>query len=70
MEVSLDLKDPLTEMGLGSVFEEGGADFSGISEKHGMHVSKMLQKVVLEVRDIITQPCNFAQRYTCIKTGY
>ena len=49
MEMSIDLKDPLSDMGLGSIFKEGAADFGGISEKKDMHVSKMLQKVVLEV---------------------
>ena len=59
LEVSLDLKDPLTEMGLGSIFKEGPADFGGISEKKDMHVSKMLQKAVLEVRRMRNQYMEF-----------
>ncbi|GIY05735.1 serpin B4 [Caerostris extrusa] len=50
MESTVDLKQPLTSMGLGGVFLDN-ADFSGMVQRGGVRVSKMVQKTVVEVTE-------------------
>ncbi|NP_001088508.1 serpin peptidase inhibitor, clade A (alpha-1 antiproteinase, antitrypsin), member 3 L homeolog [Xenopus laevis] len=45
---SLKLKDILTDMGMGIIFTDS-ADFSGISEKSRLKISKVVHKAVLDV---------------------
>lgn len=45
----IDLKKPLTSMGLQGVFEEGRADFSGITNKENLFISEIFHQAVIEV---------------------
>ena len=48
MAVSLNLNEPLTKMGVSSMFGDS-ADFSGISKAKGLKVSQVVQKCVIRV---------------------
>ncbi len=52
-DYALDLKGPLTKLGLGSIFgnAKDTPDFSGISEKEKLFVSEMLHKSLLVVNE-------------------
>ncbi len=45
----VDLKAMLTAMGLGSIFQKGAADFSGITGDKRLYVSKVLHKARIDV---------------------
>ncbi|GFT72137.1 serpin B4, partial [Nephila pilipes] len=49
METSIDLKPHLVSMGLQNLFKE--ADFSGMVEKSGVHISKVEHKAVVEITE-------------------
>ncbi|VDM36826.1 unnamed protein product [Hydatigera taeniaeformis] len=48
---SLDMEKPLSAMGLESVFDPRGADFSRITEKERLHISRILHQAVIEVNE-------------------
>ncbi|XP_021071593.1 serpin B6-like [Mus pahari] len=51
LEETCDLNDVLYKMGMTDVFEEGRADFSGISSKQGLFLSKVIHKAFMEVNE-------------------
>ena len=53
-DTSFALKDALTAAGLGDVFDEGKADFSGISDMP-LFVSEILQKTRIELDEYGTK---------------
>ncbi|RXN21590.1 plasminogen activator inhibitor 1 [Labeo rohita] len=51
MDTETDLKSTLSKMGLGDLFSQNKADFSRITTEEPLCVSKVLQKVKLEVNE-------------------
>ncbi|XP_067307525.1 plasminogen activator inhibitor 1 [Pseudorasbora parva] len=51
MDAEIDLKSTLTKMGLGDLFSQSKADFSRITTEEPLCISKVLQKVKLEVNE-------------------
>ncbi|XP_030635373.1 plasminogen activator inhibitor 1 [Chanos chanos] len=51
MDTELDLKSTLTKMGLGEIFSQRKADFSRITTEEPLCVSKVLQRVKIEVNE-------------------
>ncbi|KAJ8282009.1 hypothetical protein COCON_G00045280 [Conger conger] len=49
IDTQLDLKSALTQMGLGNLFSQKNADFSRITTEEQLCVSKVLQRVKIEV---------------------
>ena len=49
LEETYDMNDVLCKMGMTDAFEEGRADFSGISSKQGLFLSKVIYKAFIEV---------------------
>ena len=49
LEENYDMKDVLCKLGMTDAFEEGRADFSGISSKQGLFLSKVIYKAFIEV---------------------
>lgn len=45
---SLDMKEPLSAMGVESVFSRNHADFSRITEKERLHISTVVHQAVIE----------------------
>lgn len=50
VESTLDLKEPLTKIGMADMFGRGTADFSGITDGR-LHISKAVQKAFVEVNE-------------------
>jgi serpin B len=48
-EQSFELSKVLTDMGMGSAFNEGEADFSGINGKKNLYIGAVIHKTFLEV---------------------
>ena len=48
---SLPLSESLQEMGMGDMFSDATADFSGINGDRSLYVSKVMQKVFVEVNE-------------------
>ncbi|KAM7534353.1 hypothetical protein Aperf_G00000107496 [Anoplocephala perfoliata] len=48
---TIDLKKPLSEMGLESVFTRGRADFSRITKKESLFISNIFHQAVIEVNE-------------------
>ncbi|XP_032740128.1 serpin B6-like [Rattus rattus] len=55
LEESYDMKDVLCKLGMTDAFEDGRADFSGISSKPGLFLSKVVHKSVVEVNEEDTE---------------
>lgn len=51
LEENYDMKDVLCELGMTDAFEDGRADFSGISSKQGVALSKVVHKSFVEVNE-------------------
>lgn len=51
MDTEIDLKSTLSRMGLGDIFSQSRADFSRITTEEPLCVSKVLQRVKLEVNE-------------------
>jgi len=54
LESSIDLTEPLAKLGMGSMFDQTTADFSGIPQqplKNNLYVSKAIQKAFIEVNE-------------------
>lgn len=51
MDTEIDLKSTLSKMGLGDIFSQSKADFSRITTEETLCVSKVLQRVKLEVNE-------------------
>ncbi|XP_036014126.1 serine proteinase inhibitor member 6C isoform X1 [Mus musculus] len=51
LEENYDMKDVLCKLGMTDAFEEGRADFSGISSKQGLFLSNVIHKSVVEVNE-------------------
>ncbi|XP_056604433.1 plasminogen activator inhibitor 1 [Triplophysa dalaica] len=51
MDTEMDLKSTLIKMGLGDIFSQSKADFSRITTEEPLCVSKVLQRVKLEVNE-------------------
>jgi len=52
LESTIDLKGPLTELGMGSMFDSNQADFSGMPKtKEQLYISKAVQKAFIEVNE-------------------
>ncbi|TRY58264.1 hypothetical protein DNTS_031033, partial [Danionella cerebrum] len=51
MDTEIDLKSTLSKMGLGDIFSQSKADFSRITSEEPLCVSKVLQRVKLEVNE-------------------
>ncbi|XP_042536251.1 serpin B6 isoform X2 [Dipodomys spectabilis] len=51
LEENYDMKDVLSSMGMADAFEEGKADFSGISSKRDLYLSKVVHKSFVEVNE-------------------
>ena len=51
IESSLDLKPPLTQLGMGIIFGAGLANFTGIHSSGKLYVSKASQKTFMEVNE-------------------
>jgi len=48
-EQSFELSSALTDMGMGSAFNAGGADFSGMNGKKNLYIGAVIHKTFLEV---------------------
>lgn len=46
---SIDLKEPLSQMGLNEVFNPSCANFSRITDKENLYISKIVHQAVIEV---------------------
>ena len=51
IESTHDLEDPLKKIGLEEMFDANKADFSGITGKKDLYVSKVIQKAFIEVNE-------------------
>lgn len=51
IESTHELNDPLKNLGLTDMFDESAADFSGMSDKEELYVSKVVQKAFIEVNE-------------------
>lgn len=51
LEENYDMKDVLGKLGMTDAFVEGRADFSGISSKQGLFLSKVIHKTFVEVNE-------------------
>lgn len=51
VEVNIKLKEILVSMGMADLFDEGLADFSGISEKDGLHISDIFHTSLIDVNE-------------------
>ncbi|GAB1298065.1 Serine (or cysteine) peptidase inhibitor, clade B, member 6e [Apodemus speciosus] len=51
MEENYDMKDVLCKLGMTDAFEEGRADFSGISSKQDLFLSKVVHECFVEVNE-------------------
>lgn len=51
LEEDYDMEDVLRRLGMTDAFEEGSADFSGMSSKGSLHLSKVLHKSFVEVNE-------------------
>ena len=51
IESTHDLKDPLKKIGLEHMFDANKADFSGITGKKDLYVSKVIQKAFIEINE-------------------
>lgn len=51
LEENYDMKDVLCKLGMVDAFEQDRADFSGISSKKGMSLSKVVHKAFVEVNE-------------------
>ncbi|XP_028619094.1 serpin B6-like isoform X2 [Grammomys surdaster] len=51
LEENYDMKDVLCKLGMTDAFEEGRADFSGISSKQGLFLSNVVHKCFVEVSE-------------------
>ncbi|PSN45787.1 hypothetical protein C0J52_10761 [Blattella germanica] len=51
LEEKTDFNEILKELGMVTMFNQGQADFSGISGKNELYVSKVLQKAFIEVNE-------------------
>jgi len=52
LESTIDLKEPLTQLGMGSMFDSNAADFSGMPQtKEPLYISKAVQKAFIEVNE-------------------
>lgn len=51
MDTEIDLKSTLTKMGLGDLFSQSKADFSRITTEEPLCISKVLQRVKIEVNE-------------------
>ena len=51
LEEIYDMNNVLYKMGMTDAFEEGRADFSGISSKQGLFLSNVIHKSVVEVNE-------------------
>ncbi|KAJ3654865.1 hypothetical protein Zmor_014021 [Zophobas morio] len=52
IEQTIDLEDSLTKLGLGEIFDQSAANFTGmITSKEPLHVSKVIQKAFIEVNE-------------------
>lgn len=48
---SFELSSTLSSMGMPLAFTEGGADFTGITKKGGLHISKVIHKAFVDVNE-------------------
>ena len=70
---SLPLSESLQEMGMGDMFSEATADFSGITRDRTLFVSKGIQKVFVEVHEegskapaataVVTTSCSLPMQF-------
>jgi serpin B len=51
LEWGKKLNDPLTSLGMGVAFQDGAADFSGISKSGGLFISEVIQKSFVDVNE-------------------
>ncbi|XP_053485036.1 plasminogen activator inhibitor 1 [Ictalurus furcatus] len=51
LETEVDLKSALSKLGLGDIFSQTNADFSRITTEEPLYVSKILQRVKVEVNE-------------------
>ncbi|XP_048204479.1 serpin B6 isoform X2 [Perognathus longimembris pacificus] len=51
LEENYDMKDVLSSMGMADAFEQGKADFSGMSSKRDLYLSKVVHKSFVEVNE-------------------
>ncbi|XP_028618997.1 serpin B6 isoform X4 [Grammomys surdaster] len=51
LEENYDMKDVLSKLGMTDAFDGGRADFSGISSKQGLFLSKVVHKAFVEVNE-------------------
>ncbi|XP_063899854.1 serine protease inhibitor 42Dd-like [Zophobas morio] len=57
IEQTIDLKDSLTKLGLGEIFDRSAANFSGmVTSKEPLHVSKVIQRAFIEVSEEGSDP--------------
>jgi serpin B len=47
----MDLKDALSAMGMASLFQEGEADFSGITGTHDLWITALVHKTIIKVEE-------------------
>ena len=65
LEYDIDLKKPLTEMGMGIAFKEGIADFSNMRSQNDLFISSVLHKTFVEVNEEGTE----AAAVTVVRIG-
>lgn len=51
LEENYDMKDVLSKLGMTDAFDGGRADFSGMSSKQGLFLSKVVHKAFVEVNE-------------------
>lgn len=51
LEWKKELNDPLTALGMGVAFQDGAADFSGISKSQSLVITTVLQKTFVDVNE-------------------
>jgi serine protease inhibitor len=51
IDYSVELKQPLQDLGMSAAFDTNNADFSGISSKDPLYISGALQKTFVEVKE-------------------
>lgn len=64
IETTLNLNQPLKDIGLGSIFDDT-ADFSGISKTRPLKVDQILQKTFIEVNEEGSEASTTSGIFTC-----
>ncbi|XP_053569062.1 serpin B5 [Bombina bombina] len=61
LECTYDLKDTLKSLGMNDAFNEEAADFSGMSECKGIHISQAIQKACIEINEDGTEAADVSR---------